>query len=367
MDHHSSCNSNSYSLVSTNLKQTESIYVILEDGCKKPEPERSSVVMADCHDALQEFSSKITLSSTNKEALRNGRKALRNKIRKHFQEILDQEAPKFKPQGSFAMGTIINPIKGEYDLDDGVYLTNLDEDSSKWPTAETVHNWIVEAVKNHTSESPIDKRTCVRVVYSGNYHIDLPIYGYNEKTDAAYLAEKGQTTWPLSDPGALNDWFRHEVDSKGNQLRKTVKYIKAWADNKSSLGKLPCSLALTVLTVNNYQTSDRDDIAVAETARSISNQLAISTIFTNPVNPAEVLSDKCTESQMDNLEARLSDLVGNADKALREEDETSACERWQREFGDRFPSPKSEASKAAAGSVILSDPPKPWNTSETLA
>jgi hypothetical protein len=76
------------------------------------------------------------------------------------------------------MGTVINPLDGEYDLDDGVYLQHLDENHhSGWPTSETVHRgWIVEATDGYTKEKPIDKRTCVRVRYACQYHIDLPSY-----------------------------------------------------------------------------------------------------------------------------------------------------------------------------------------------
>lgn len=49
-------------------------------------------------------------------------------------------------------------------------------DQAKWPTPETVHNWLVKATDGHTNEKPIDKKTCVRVVYAGQYHVDLPAY-----------------------------------------------------------------------------------------------------------------------------------------------------------------------------------------------
>lgn len=62
------------------------------------------------------------------------------------------------------MGTIVNPLDGEYDIDDGVYLQNLDkENKDSWPTPETVHSWIYKAVEGHTKEDPIDKRIKERV------------------------------------------------------------------------------------------------------------------------------------------------------------------------------------------------------------
>lgn len=76
------------------------------------------------------------------------------------------------------MKTTVNPINGnEYDLDDGVYLSGYsDVDQDSWPSPSTVHSWIKSAVDGHTQKSPVDKDTCVRVVYEAGYHIDYPIY-----------------------------------------------------------------------------------------------------------------------------------------------------------------------------------------------
>ena len=45
---------------------------------------------------------------------------------------------------------MVNPLDGEYDLDDGVYLRHLGDNKSEWPKTETVHEEIMEAVEEHT-------------------------------------------------------------------------------------------------------------------------------------------------------------------------------------------------------------------------
>lgn len=314
--------------------------------------------MANCHNEFQKFYEEIKLGASKMDFLRSARNAIRDEIKKHFRETIKVEAPSFHGQGSYAMSTIVNPLGGEYDIDDGVYLNNLDPDRSKWPTAETVHSWIYGAVKDHTKEDPIDMRACIRVVYSGRYHVDLPIYGmYNNKP---YLAEKGKSDWPLSDPKALTDWFKAEVQSKGEQPRRIVRYLKAWADNKSKLGKLPSGLVLTVLAVNNYVNSDRDDRAFTKTVEKIHNQILVSSVIANPVNPHESLSDNLSESQVENLRERLSTLLDNAKAALETDSKEEACKSWEKEFGDRFP--LCEAKKSSVTYPLLaSSRPKPWS------
>lgn len=311
--------------------------------------------MANCNSEFEQFYDAITLSTTKKNYLITGRNAIRGKIKKHFKDTLEAKVPKFHGQGSYAMSTIVNPIDGEFDIDDGVYLQHLDDDKSKWPTPKTVHGWVYDAVETHTSEKPIDKKKCVRVVYKGDYHVDLPIYCLHN--DVPYLAVK-DTGWVASDPKALTSWFLEEVKSKGSQLRKVVRYLKAWADNQSC--KMPSGLMLTVLAAKNFASATRDDVAFASTARAISNQLQFSEIILNPVDVSENLSDSISEAQMKNFKEKLEKLIERADDALTKEDPTEACKVWNKVFGSRFPVPAEKKEKAVAYSVASTSKPKPW-------
>ena len=195
--------------------------------------------MANLHNEFQTFHEKVALSQGKKESLRQSRDAIRGRIENYFKEKLKVDVPKFHAQGSFPMGTVINPLDGEYDLDDGVYLQHLDEhDQRGWPTPETVHRWIIEATNGYTKEKPIDKRTCVRVRYAGQYHVDLPSYAIlNGKP---MLAERGGKGWHESDSIALTDWFIDQVKKSGEQLRRFVRFFKAWADYQSrNRGTMP--------------------------------------------------------------------------------------------------------------------------------
>ncbi len=292
--------------------------------------------MADSHDLFQAFHNRIELSSSKKESLRRARDTLRKRIKDYFMKELKYAPPKFWNQGSYAMATIVNPLYGEYDIDDGVYLQNLDSEKSKWPTPETVHNWIYRAVQGHTDKSPIDKRTCVRVVYSGQYHVDLPIYG--EYKNQYYLAEKGDKGWHISDPKALTNWFKNQVKQKGEQLRKIIRYLKAWADYKSKNGKLLSGLILTILAVENYESRKRDDASFGGTIKNVYERIIDSFVVRNPVDSQEILSARLTEIQKKNFKSLMFNLLASANKALKEDSKKEACKIWRKEFGDRFPS-----------------------------
>jgi hypothetical protein len=316
--------------------------------------------MADCHDLFLQYHEKIILQDSKSQNLKSARDGIRGRIENHFRKNLEQAIPNFRMQGSFAMKTTVNPIDGEYDVDDGIYLNNLEEDKEKWPTPATVHNWIFDAINGHTNEKPIDKRTCVRAIYAGNYHVDLPIYGtYN---DERYLAEKSDIGWHVSEPCKLTDWFIAKVQKQSEQLREVVRYVKAWADYDSKKnGELPTSIILTILSSNNFHAIDnRNDSSFARTMDNIRNALAYSFNVYNPIDGTEDLAKRLSDSCKENFRNRLKSAVQVASNALMSDSKKDACKEWRKLLGERFPdcetiSESGKSLRTAAPAIIHDD------------
>jgi hypothetical protein len=293
--------------------------------------------MADLKNEFGTFHDRIALTSGKKSALRKSRDAIRARIRSHFSESLKLKVPKFLGQGSYAMGTTVNPLDGEFDIDDGVYLQHLDsKDNSKWPTPEAVHSWLVKATDGHTNEKPVDKQTCVRVQYAGQYHVDLPSYA--ELNGEHMLAEKGSRGWHRSDPLSLTLWFRGTVKHSGEQLRRIVRYLKAWADFQSGRrGKMPSGLILTVLAAENYRSDERDDLSLANTSRSILTATQQVLRVYNPMDSEEELTARLSPEQKLRFQEATSALASDAAAAVETDDREKASKLWRRQLGDRFP------------------------------
>lgn len=316
--------------------------------------------MANCNDLFSKYHDAVKLASKKKEYLKTSRDAVRDKIRKHFKNTLEANSPAFHGQGSYIMNTIVNPLNGEFDIDDGVYLQNLNADRTKWETPETVHGWIVAATDGHTDEKPIDKERCVRVRYANNYHVDLPTYCMDAETP--YLAEKGKEGWHVSDPKALIVWFKNTVKSQGSngeQLKRIIRYFKAWADFQEQNGneKMPSGVTLTVLSCNNFEpSSDRDDASFVGTARGIVTALEISKTITRPVNPYDDLGRDLTSKQMNNFVQKLETLRDDGGKAIKESDKSKASNEWIKLLGDRFPHYEPSGDEETAKALKTSAP-----------
>ena len=305
--------------------------------------------MANSHDTFIEFNDSIKLPPKKKDQLRTSRNAVRKDIEKYFEKNRDKHTVKFKGQGSFAMNTTILPLSGEYDVDDGVYIFGKEEDK---PTTQTAHNWIFDAVKDRTSQTTIDKNTCIRVQYKADYHVDLPIYyktSDNENEyffDSADIPELAHKTkgWIQSDPYEFKKWFDAKAKDK-SQLKRIVRYLKAWTDNKHYLN-LPSGLILTILAAEkNYVAVERDDEALLSTLKNIQKQIddtrfyGASYVCKRPtVDKTENLLDKYSaDTTKKNFLDALDSFIKSGDQALACKSKKDACAKWQKHLGDRFP------------------------------
>lgn len=297
------------------------------------------IVLAQCNDLFLEFNEAIKLKPEKKSSLRTSRNAIREDIKKYFDETLKVTKPKFWGQGSYMMNTIIKPIEGEYDIDDGVYLEHLaSKEEDNWPSTSTVHNWIMNAVKDRTSTPPQDKNTCVRVIYKDDYHIDLPIYIKGKDMDHPKLAHKSKG-WVDSDPKKLTNWFNDEVAENGDQLKRLIRYFKAWKDFKKNGDKFPSGMIFTILAANHYleDYEEDDDSAFIAVAKEIYDSLANNFSLKRPVFPEEELLNDWSESAKAAFLSKLSSLITNGQKALEKEKKSDAANIWIKLFGDRFP------------------------------
>ncbi len=307
--------------------------------------------MANLHSTFTEFNDLVKLSSTKKEYLRISRDSIRDDIRKYFKNNRNKHTVSFKGQGSFMMNTTIDPLSHEYDVDDGVYIFGKEEDK---PTVQTAHNWIYEAVKNRTSSEPKDKNTCIRVIYKNDYHVDLPIYYKTENSydqfaldnEIPLLAHKSKG-WIESDPYEFKKWFDDQARGK-SQLKRLVRYFKAWADKKQSDNstlRFPSGMLFTILVSENFKSNDRDDVAMVNTLKAIQNNiddtrnfLAVYECYRPTVDKTENLLKKYSAvTTKNNFLDALDSFIKSGDQALEISSQKDACAKWQKHLGNRFP------------------------------
>lgn len=302
------------------------------------------------HHLFTDFNGKIRLAKSKKSKLQSNRDALRKRVRDYF-EKQGWARPKFYSQGSFPLNTNLNPIKKnnsdgdiieEYDLDDGVYFI-CPEDERKQPA--TYHDRIKKAVKGHT-ETVIDKDTCVRVIYTDGHHIDLPPYWLEKDGDTPQLAHKSKG-FTDSDPREFKDWVDDRISQTSvvGQLRRNIRYLKAWKDHREDKNKdlkLPSGFILTILACNNYRGDQGDDVSFRETVKAIKNTLESSFSCYRPTTPTD--EELLTDYDKDTILAELDNVIQHAEAAEATDCGKEASDHWKKVFGDRFPLGKKKES-----------------------
>lgn len=309
--------------------------------------------MANNHDQFIVFNDTIELTKTKKDTLKGNRTVLRRTIKKYFDENKpDEIKPNFRSQGSFVMKTTVNPIPRKtddgkkdlykYDVDDGVYFIG-DEGENDRKSIDTYHNWIYDAVKDHTEKGAEKKNTCVRVCYADGHHIDLPIYyKIDEDGSIPELAHKSKG-WIDSDPKEFFEWFNNLVYSN-QQLRRIVRYLKAWCDYRNfqnSSVKMPSGFIMTILTSENIVYDTRDDIALKKTIENIQKKIDKNHggkfECKRPTTPrGEDLFANFSNARRDYFLSQLDSFITSARQAIDGKNPKTSCLKWQKHFGDRF-------------------------------
>lgn len=309
--------------------------------------------MANCHNLFQTFNGNLTITSTKKKKLMTSRDDLRDRIRNHFKEKHNEYEPKFRGQGSYSLGTMIRTKEDTCDLDNGVYFFPKPEKS-----ATTLQNWVWDAVEEASSEKPQHRSKCVRVIYKGDYHIDLPVYYKESETndrENPHLAVK-DSSWEKSDPKEFAEWFKKQKDSNG-QLVRIVRYLKAWCDNRSK--KMPKGIAMTVLACKHIRYNERDDRALRDTLKQIQSDLSVFWTCPIPTTPGDDLLGNYSGDK-DFFFESLASLINDANRAIDEEkNQLNASRLWQKHLGSYFPDGANEdvdakeaALRAASASIL---------------
>ena len=327
--------------------------------------------MANVQTYFHQFNNVIRRSYDDNRILREKRdlllQNLSDGLRKHAEDN-NIKIPRYEPfnQGSYAMGTGIEPLTGEdYDIDVGL---NFHLSKANYSSVE-VKQWVYESLQsgNRTVEY---KRPCVRVQYhqAGEevYHVDLAVYSDQGSNwdNQTYLA-KGfldstpeNQTWEVAEPKRFIEIFQQKFQNQEghrDQFRRVIRFLKRWKDIKfrADGNGRPTGIAVTACAINWFQIGTRydpsdgknyyDDLtALKNLSQVIINQFDWLTGRMSvklPVPPYNDLFEKMSDKQMQNFKSRLEGLRDSLSQVEYTVEPLTACQLLQDVFGQGFPTP----------------------------
>lgn len=331
--------------------------------------------MAYLEEQFNKFYKEICISQEADE-LRRKRNLLKEDIEKYLPDNLkkiDIEINKsdfeFINQGSYSIHTTISNPHGPVDLD---YAVIIPIEINKHTDTRAIKKAVRDSL-NHVAARTVNiKEPCVTVSYyidgDEDTHIDFPVYAkYNNNLYLARgkeFSNEGNYFWEDADPKELNKYFNDFLDGN-DSLRKTIRYIKKWKQakysNSSNDSEIPPSVALTILTCQNFVNKDHDILSLHETLKAIKNKFTVIknsngeivevNITCNlPVKPyGDVLYKmRSSKSHLIKFYNNLCKAVDNLKAAIDLEDEHEAGKYIQQVFGDLFVIPEKQVKETYA-------------------
>ena len=351
--------------------------------------------MADIQKFIIQFDSNIRLKRFDEnEMLREKRDVITRRLAERFEAMRKEgkDIPTFTffNQGSYQLGTGIQPAEGDYDIDVGIRFECA---SSKYSDPVALKVLVADALSGHTTTPVEIRRSCVTVRYKQGgeaaYHVDLAIYTYDDPDidKGTLLIAKGkrnseaeQRHWEASDPLGLIEWVnaRWSDEEDRAQFFRIIRALKRWKTERFTVtgNAAPSGIGLTVaaglwftpsvqrrlvaktVTVDDldathaFVTRIIDQFVVTSTAAdgSTSYRLAVKL----PVAPFKDLFEKMTDAQMTSFRDRLVELRDALAAATAAADPVAACERLQAQFGKEFPVPPKEETAQPRGRAVSS-------------
>ena len=255
---------------------------------------------------------------------------------------------KTEKQGSYAMKTIIKPVKenNEFDADLLIYLDNKD---GKEP--QDYIQDLFSFFKNNQNYSHMAKRKtrCVTLDYAGDFHLDLvPCI---EKGGSTYICNFEENGFEVTDGTGYREWLNSKTSDTNGELKKVTRLMKFMRDHKGNFSVK--SILLTTLlgnSVNDIPLGDFTDTptALLKIMNSLNNFLQEHPqmpIIKNPVLPGENFNRHWDQSKYENFRDKINTYYIKVKDAYYDEDHNSSIKKWQKVFGDKFGKMKENNSR----------------------
>jgi hypothetical protein len=260
--------------------------------------------------------------------------------------------PQIVPQGSYAAGTAIRPLRksDEFDVDLVIKLT-----LRRSVTSTAVLDWLRGrlAMDQTFRRRLVPHPRCVRVNYAGDFHFDIvparrvsTLRQVSPATTVNLVRLKvpdRKGGWRFSNPEGFVNWCRKQDRRTGGDFGRMVMMLKRWRDNRAPEKARVRSIVFTTLigravpTWHGATESPRPDARVlVATLQRLNRQLRPITavlFVRNPSLASENLARSWTRSDFLEFRGQINEAWKLATEIYRSGDPA----RWRAFFGKSFP------------------------------
>lgn len=261
------------------------------------------------------------------------------------------------PQGSWAHGTIINPVS-QFDEFDADILLHI-ENNPEWNDDPKTYLQQVRAAfkRDQTYKNKlVRKNRCVRISYANDCHVDV-VPAITLEDGRQVIICYRDNTFEDTNPVGFADWMKERDDITGGQLRRVIRLLKWLRDFKNTFS---CpSVILTVMLGGRVQFWNADT-AYADVPSAIVHFLeALDTWLSSYIGSPPLDDPSCPgvnfshrwndEAVIANFKTKIADYARWAREAcdLQGIDDAAALKAWQKLFGPEFAADEVNAARTA--------------------
>ena len=279
---------------------------------------------------------------------------------------------KVERQGSYALRTIIKPVKDgqEYDADILLYLKY---NGTKEPKdyIDSLYDCLREnkiyAQKAHR------KTRCVVLNYAGDFHLDI-VPCVTREDEKQYICNKKINEFEQTDGTGYRDWFNDKNGITQGNLKRVTRLLKYLRDHKGNFTAK--SILLTTLVGNTVSGEfDGDNFkSLPDALKTVSNRIndflqrnpAVPRIA-NPVLPEEDFTRHWHQTKYSHFRKLFNVYNDKVNEAIDAKEHDDSVEEWRQLFGENFGKKRAEVDNfigrqrvAAAAVPVVVTPKKPY-------
>lgn len=274
---------------------------------------------------------------------------------------------KIERQGSYALRTIIKPVKDgqEYDADILVYIDHAVDRDPKGYIKELYDCFLSSSLY----QDKVHRRTrCVEMDYAGDFHLDV-VPCLPRADGSQWICNRSTNDFEPSDGTGYRDWFNGKSGITEGNLKRVTKLLKCLRDHKGTFAAK--SVLLTTLIGNTvYDEGDGESFkTVPDALKTVSNRLddflqsnPSMPIIYNPALSSESFTRHWSEENYANFRNRFHTYRAKIDDAFSTVEHDDSVDLWREVFGQRFGVKRGQANRTEDQGTVTVTPRKPWAT-----
>ncbi|MCW2904565.1 MAG: hypothetical protein JWO67_6830, partial [Streptosporangiaceae bacterium] len=275
-----------------------------------------------------------------------------------------------EPQGSWAHRTIIKPVDGnEFDAD---FILMMAEQPG-WSPARYIDEVYAALARHSVYKSMVlaPKCRCVRVVYAGDFHVD--IVPFLDLSGRQVIVNHDEDEWEDTNPSGFTSWLHEKDTITGDHLREVIRLVKFLRDHGGNF-KRTRSVLLTAMLGERVEAANVDadpgyyndlpttllhvvsDLKTWLDANRTKPSIADPSGATDPQGNPVTFDHRWTETDYQNFRSKMRMIAADIRAAHESTDEGESLELWQKVFGGDFKKPPSSGGRLGgpAGGAAVS-------------